>query len=206
MERMNRQHVLLLLLCAASLSSALAAVGDAASSETASSETVLYVSPHGNDEWTGALAEAMGARRVESIVFESDFDGEAAVGLAEVLNLRPSPELDVQAELEARGLGNARFDKMSFKGGVGDVRLDFTGDWSGSASATVQMGLGSLTLVVPPELGVRIRKRGFLAALEAPGLERVDGAWQTDNWDSASSQLSIDLKAVLGSIEVKSSR
>lgn len=110
------------------------------------------------------------------------------------------------AELEARGLGNARFDEMSFKGGVGDVRLDFTGDWSGNASATVHMGLGSLTLVVPPELGVRIRKRGFLAALEAPGLERVDGAWQTDNWDSASSQLSIDLKAVLGSIEVKSSR
>lgn len=49
---------LLCALCAATLSSALAAVGDAASSETASSETVLYVSPHGNDEWTGALAEA----------------------------------------------------------------------------------------------------------------------------------------------------
>lgn len=107
------------------------------------------------------------------------------------------------AELEVRGLGNARFDRLEFEGGVGDVRLDFSGAWDGDAAATIRMGLGSLTLVVPPDLGVRIDKRGFLASLDAPDFERVDGGWQTPNWESASSHLTIDLQAVLGSIEVR---
>ena len=110
------------------------------------------------------------------------------------------------AELEVRGLGNARFDELSFEGGVGDIRLDFTGDWQADATATIRMGLGSLTLIVPPDLGVRIEKRGFLAALDAPGFEKVDGGWQSDNWESARNHLTVDLKAALGSIEVRHPR
>ncbi len=112
-------------------------------------------------------------------------------------------ELDVgAAEFSALGLGNARFGELAFRGGVGDVRLDFTGDWAGDATATIHMGLGSLTLVVPADLGVRIRKSGFLASLDAPDLQKVEGAWRTSNWESATHHLDIDLKAALGSIEV----
>jgi hypothetical protein len=110
------------------------------------------------------------------------------------------------AAFEAVGLGNARFDELGFQGGVGDVTLDFTGDWAGDATAKLKMGLGSLTLVVPPELGVRIRKSGFLAGLDAPGFEKVEGAWQTPNWSSSSNHLEIHLTAVLGSIEVRQAR
>lgn len=116
-------------------------------------------------------------------------------------------EMDVgAAEFRARGLGNARFDALAFRGGVGNVHLDFSGDWSGDATATVRMGLGSLALVVPSELGVRIRKSGFLASLDAPGFEKVDDAWQTSNWETARSHLDVDLKAALGSIEVRIER
>jgi hypothetical protein len=106
------------------------------------------------------------------------------------------------AEFTATGLGNAQFDELEFKGGLGDVRLDFTGEWSRDASATIEMGLGSLTLVVPPDLGVRINKKGFLASLDAPGFTKVDGAWQSPGWESASHRLDIHLRAALGTIEV----
>ncbi len=106
------------------------------------------------------------------------------------------------AEFTATGLGNARFDELEFTGGLGDVRLDFTGEWSADASATIEMGLGSLTLVVPPDLGVRINKKGFLASLDAPGFTKVDGAWQSPGWESASHRLDIHLRAALGTIEV----
>ncbi len=79
------------------------------------------------------------------------------------------------AEFTATGLGNARF---------------------------IEMGLGSLTLVVPPDLGVRINKKGFLASLDAPGFTKVDGAWQSPGWESASHRLDIHLRAALGTIEV----
>jgi hypothetical protein len=110
------------------------------------------------------------------------------------------------AEFSATGLGNAHFQELEFKGGVGDVTLDFTGDWPADASATIEMGLGSLTLVVPDGLGVRISKTGFLASLDAPDYSKVDGAWQSPGWDSASRHLDIRLRAALGTIEVRRAR
>ena len=107
------------------------------------------------------------------------------------------------AEFRATALGNARFEEFEFQGGLGDVELDFTGDWSRNASATIEMGLGTLTLVMPEDLGVRISKAGFLAALDAPGFTKVDGAWQSPGWDSASHHLDVRLRAALGSIEVR---
>lgn len=110
------------------------------------------------------------------------------------------------AEFSATGLGNARFQEFQFKGAVGDVTLDFTGDWAGDASGTIDMGLGSLTLVFPEELGVRIIKKGFLSALDAPRFTKVDGGWQSPGWDSASHHLEIRLVSALGSIEVRQER
>ena len=107
------------------------------------------------------------------------------------------------AEFSAAGLGNARFEELTFTGGVGDVTLDFSGEWSADASATIKMGLGSLTLVFPEDLGVRIHKSGFLSSLDAPDYTKVDGGWQSPGWDSASHHLEIRLVSALGSIEVQ---
>jgi putative nucleotidyltransferase with HDIG domain len=51
------------------------------------------------------LSQAMEARKVESLTFEAAFGPSDATGLLGVLGLRPSPELDVKAELETRGVG-----------------------------------------------------------------------------------------------------
>lgn len=107
------------------------------------------------------------------------------------------------AEFHATGLGNARFRELQFKGAVGDVTLDFTGEWAADATGAIDMGLGSLTLVFPDHLGVRITKKGFLASLDAPGFTKVDGGWQSPDWDSAPHKLEIRLVSALGSIEVR---
>jgi HD-GYP domain-containing protein (c-di-GMP phosphodiesterase class II) len=49
-----------------------------------------------------ALAEAFETRRVESLIFHPGATHEDLLGLAQVLSLRPSPDLDVEAELAAR--------------------------------------------------------------------------------------------------------
>lgn len=63
------------------------------------SEVLTDVSPA-----TRALVEAMEARRVESLTFHMGFSEVDGTGISEVLSLRPSPELQIQAELEARGV------------------------------------------------------------------------------------------------------
>jgi len=61
------------------------------------SEVITETSPA-----TRSLALAMEARRVESLTFHVGFGEVDGEGLSDVLGLRPSPELQVQAELEAR--------------------------------------------------------------------------------------------------------
>lgn len=106
------------------------------------------------------------------------------------------------ADFRASGLGNARFDRLEFVGAVGDVRLDFGGDWQGSAEAEISMGLGSLRLSFPRELGVRIDKRGILTSFDSVGFDEVDGAYRTPNWESASSRLDLSIRAGFGDIDV----
>ncbi len=51
-----------------------------------------------------AIAEALESRKVESLTLQAHFSRTDATGLVEVLGLRPSPELDVEAELQRRGV------------------------------------------------------------------------------------------------------
>lgn len=55
-----------------------------------------------------SLADTLERHGIESLTFEPGFAGGDAVGLAEVLNLRPSPDLDIEAELLERGVENVR--------------------------------------------------------------------------------------------------
>jgi hypothetical protein len=106
------------------------------------------------------------------------------------------------ADFEATGLGNAHFDRFEFTGAVGDVKLDFTGEWAGSAEGEIKMGLGALSLTFPRNLGVRIEKQGFLTSFNSTGFEQVDGGYQTSNWDEAPNRLTLEVRAGFGDIDV----
>ncbi|MFW6085363.1 MAG: hypothetical protein ACODAA_09125 [Gemmatimonadota bacterium] len=106
------------------------------------------------------------------------------------------------ADFEANGLGNARFEHFEFVGAVGDVRLDFRGEWSESAEGEIRMGLGALHLVFPRDIGVRIEKRGILASFDSAGFEQVDDVYQTENWGAAAQRLTLSVRAGFGDIDV----
>jgi hypothetical protein len=107
------------------------------------------------------------------------------------------------AELTVTGLGNLRAERLSFQGGVGATTLDFSGDWNRSATATVQMGVGSVTLRLPRGLGVRINRSTFLSSFDAPGLVKREGSYYSSDWDTAAHQLTLDLNAAFGSVSVE---
>ena len=75
--------------------------------------------------------------------------------------------------------------------------------WKRDGEISVNMGLGSLTFRVPREVGVRLIKDTFLTGLDAEGLEKRDGHYYSDNWDSAEIQLVIEVEAAFGKIKVE---
>lgn len=112
-------------------------------------------------------------------------------------------ELEVgAAQFTATGLGNLHAQRLKLSGGVGEVVLDFTGDWRTDMSADISMGLGALTLRVPRGVGVRVHKEGLLAGFDSQGLIKRGDAYFSADWESAERKLDINLNAALGSIRM----
>jgi hypothetical protein len=107
------------------------------------------------------------------------------------------------AEIRTEGLGNARFDRFELKSGVGDVVLDFTGAWDGSATGVIRMGIGSLELRLPADLGVWIRKSSFLTSFDAPSFRNVDDGFRSPNWAGAEHRLELQIDTAFGAIDVE---
>jgi hypothetical protein len=106
------------------------------------------------------------------------------------------------ARFEGTGLGNLNAERLSVQGGVGEVTLDFTGAWASGMTANIEMGLGSLTLRMPRGLGVRVTRVGRLASFDSEGLTKRGDSYYSANWDAGDANLSLDIKAALGSIRV----
>lgn len=106
------------------------------------------------------------------------------------------------AEFTTRHLGNLNAERIEVDAGVGEVTLDFTGEWQRDAQVEVDMGLGSLELRFPEGLGVMLTKDSFLTSLDAQGLVKRDDAYYSRNWREAERRVTLEVDAALGSIEV----
>src|SRR4051812_43548983 len=75
------------------------------------------------------------------------------------------------AEFRAEQLGNSRCRSFDFIGGAGDLTLDFGGDWGKMAQVTadLKVGVGTLRLELPREIGVEIQMTRFLASFANAG-------------------------------------
>jgi hypothetical protein len=106
------------------------------------------------------------------------------------------------AELTVTGLGNLGAEHLDFQGGVGSTTLDFSGKWNRNATASVQMGVGSITLRLPRGLGVQVNRSSFMSSFDAPGLTKRGESYFSSDWDRAAHRLTVNVNAAFGSIDV----
>jgi hypothetical protein len=108
------------------------------------------------------------------------------------------------AQFEADHLGNSHCSRISVDGGVGQLKLDLTGDWAVGQDSYVRVniGLGEVQLRIPRDLGVRLVMDRFLASVDRAGFVKRGSAYYTANYDAAPVKITLDVSAVLGSIDV----
>jgi hypothetical protein len=108
------------------------------------------------------------------------------------------------AEFAVAQLGNSRCSTISLEGGVGQMVLDFTGEWQTGQDTrvTVSIRLGEVELRIPRDLGVRLDVDRFLAAVDRAGFVKRGSAYYTPNYGAAPVKIAIDVSAVLGNIDV----
>jgi hypothetical protein len=107
------------------------------------------------------------------------------------------------AAFRAVGLANANCARIKAEGGVGDMNLDFSGEWRRDLTADVTMALGSVTLAVPEDVGVVVRRSTFLTGFTGSGFSRQGRDHVSDNWDQADRKLTVELQGAFGSVTVR---
>jgi hypothetical protein len=122
-------------------------------------------------------------------------------------NLARMERLDIEAgaaSLRVDGIGNAGPERATVTGGLGDLTLDFGGDWPGSSRVDVEAGVGSFTLFLPEDVGVRVEIEGALSNVQADaGLSRSGGAYVNDAYGETETELLITITVGLGSIDLQ---
>lgn len=112
-------------------------------------------------------------------------------------------KLDVgAASFSARRLGNLNAERIEVSAGVGDVKLDFSGQWRDPAHIKVSMGLGSLELAFPRGLGVKIDRSTFLTSFDSQGLVKRGDSYFSEGWENAAVRVTVQIDAAFGSINV----
>lgn len=107
--------------------------------------------------------------------------------------------------MEVRGLSNARIEKLEFAGGLGSALLDFEGRYRQEVPVDLDVGMGSLLLRVPEDMGVKIRHSdSFLSNHEFDRLEKASSdTWYSTNWREGEGNLYFKLSVGMGSVELE---
>lgn len=101
-----------------------------------------------------------------------------------------------------RGLANANFDDMEFKGGAGEYTLDFSGELQRDATVTIDSGVSSVRVIVPEGTSARVFFDGGLANVD------VDGEWEKRGsqytLEGEGPRLTINVNLGAGNLELQS--
>ena len=108
------------------------------------------------------------------------------------------------ADFSVEQIGNSNCAAMKFQAGAGRFTLDFTGEWQreGETLASVDIGVGALTMRFPSHLGVAVTLDRFLATFDRSGFVKRGDVYYSSNYDEAAAKLKLDIHAVLGDINV----
>lgn len=108
------------------------------------------------------------------------------------------------AELIVRELGNARCASIEIAGGAGKMTVDLTGEWDAGLDTQIKLtvGVATLTLRVPENLGVAVELTRLFAGFESSGFTKRGDRYFSNNYDTAETKVALAITAALGDVDV----
>ncbi|MCG8605402.1 cell wall-active antibiotics response protein [bacterium] len=102
-------------------------------------------------------------------------------------------------------IGNARFRDAEINGGIGEMKVDFSGAFHGQATAEVDLDIGETTIYLQEDVGVKLAISKFLFFSETmlPTRFSKDGKYYySDNYDQANVALALKVSPGLGGFRI----
>jgi N-terminal domain of toast_rack, DUF2154 len=87
--------------------------------------------------------------------------------------------------------------------GAGKTTVDLTGDYAQDFDASIQGGVGEATVLLPSEVGARVRAEGGLGKINAEGLKREGNSYVNDAYADSEVTLDVDVQGGVGEINLE---
>ncbi|WP_407272107.1 toast rack family protein [Radiobacillus sp. PE A8.2] len=98
--------------------------------------------------------------------------------------------------LDLRGL---HLSDLAIDAGVGDVKVDLSGDWKQSFDVTFNTGIGETTVVLPKDVGVKVVSSKGIGTSEFTGLiSQGDGIYFNEAYETAEVIITLDADIGIG--------
>lgn len=106
--------------------------------------------------------------------------------------------------LSVSGLGNLAAKKIDINIGLGSADIDFRGDRIYDADINVDVGLGSLDMILPKKANIKIYvDSSFLSSVDIYGLkQKKNKLWVSHNWDSRYPTITMAVNVGIGSVDI----
>jgi hypothetical protein len=136
-------------------------------------------------------------------------DGRLGGGARNEWDVRFNDEMptDLVVKMGA-GESDLDLDSLTLTGldlevGAGETTVDLTGDYAQDFDASIEGGVGEATVLVPSEVGVRVRAEGGLGKINAEGFRREGDAYVNDAYGDSDATLDVDVQGGVGQINLQ---
>jgi hypothetical protein len=153
--------------------------------------------------------EASGEKGDLTVEQGSGDDGRLGGGARNEWDLRFNDDVptDLVVEMGA-GESDLDLDSLTLTGldlemGAGETTVDLTGDYAQDFDASIEGGVGEATVLVPSEVGVRVRAEGGLGKINAEGFQREGEAYVNEAYGDSDVSLNVDVRGGVGSINLE---
>lgn len=87
--------------------------------------------------------------------------------------------------------------------GIGELTVDLTGELKKSLDIVVDCGIGSTTLYLPENIGIRARVDHGIGSVQAKGFRKRRGVYTNDAYGQTEVSIDIEVDSGIGSLELK---
>lgn len=185
------------------------------------------------ERWAPEIDYMVSGSRGELVIRQPSLNREFPLGLDDVRyewDLQFSNEIPLELVVNMGAgegnldLANLNLQSVDFEGGAGDVEIDLSGSpvenlgisigagnlyldlsglWAQDLHADINGGVGSASLRLPSDAGVRVEVHGGLGDVNASGLNKDGNVYTNSAYGKAKVTLDIEIDGGVGSIDLK---